>query len=166
MPASKTLAIVGVVHQGQRLAFGPEAGEDLAAVHAGLDELQRDCPPHRLGLLGHVDRAHAPFADRLQQLVRADDRAGTFEPWPTEAAAQMLGSLGLRDVARLRITRPVSGGLDRRADRPRRGSQESADPLVVPQQCLDLRPQLRFAPACLIQVSRTLRAALVGREPR
>ncbi len=70
------LGDVGVVHQGQGLAFGPEPGQDLAAVHAGLDELQRDRPPHRLGLLGHVDRAHAPLADRLEQLVRADDRAG------------------------------------------------------------------------------------------
>ena len=67
------LGDVGMVHQGQRLPLGLEAGEDLAAVHAGLDELERDRPPHRLGLLGHVDRAHAPFADRLEQLVRADD---------------------------------------------------------------------------------------------
>ena len=29
-----------------------------------------------LGLLGHVDDAHAALADLLQQLVRADDRAG------------------------------------------------------------------------------------------
>ncbi len=29
-------------------------------------------------LLGHVDDAHAPFADLLQQLVGADLRAGTF----------------------------------------------------------------------------------------
>ena len=62
-----------MVHQGQGLALGLEAGEDLAAVHAGLDELQRDRAPDRLGLLGHVDRAHAAFADRLQQLVGADD---------------------------------------------------------------------------------------------
>ena len=30
------------------------------------------------GLLGHEDGAHAAFADLLQQLVRADDRAGVF----------------------------------------------------------------------------------------
>ena len=70
------LGDVRVVHQGQGLAFGPEPGEHLAAVHAGLDELERDGAPHRLGLLGHVDGAHAPLADRLEELVRADDRAG------------------------------------------------------------------------------------------
>ena len=35
-------------------------------------------PLDRLGLLGHPDRAHAAFADLLQQLVRADGGAGTF----------------------------------------------------------------------------------------
>src|SRR5579864_660187 len=69
------LGDVGMIHQGQRLALSSEAGEDLAAVHARLDELQRDRPPYRMGLLGHVDRAHAAFADRLQELVGADDRA-------------------------------------------------------------------------------------------
>ena len=63
------LGDVGVVHQGQGLALGLEAGEHLAAVHAGLDELQRDQPLHRSGLLGHEDRAHAPLADLFQELV-------------------------------------------------------------------------------------------------
>ena len=31
-------------------------------------------------LLGHVDDAHAAFADLLQQLVRADLRAGALQP--------------------------------------------------------------------------------------
>ena len=79
------LGDVGVVHQGQCLAFGPEPGQDLAAVHAGLDELQRDGPPHRLGLLGHVDRAHAPLADRLEEFVRADDRARAVRRRSTDA---------------------------------------------------------------------------------
>ena len=72
------LGDVGVVHQGQRLAFRTEAGQDLAAVHAGLDELQRHRAPHRLGLLGHVDRAHPTLADRLEELVGADHRAGVL----------------------------------------------------------------------------------------
>ena len=48
------------------------------AVHAGLDDLERDLAAHGLVLLGHVDDAHAAFADLLQQLVRPDDRAGPF----------------------------------------------------------------------------------------
>ena len=67
-----------VVHQGQRLPLGLEAGDHLARVHAGLDDLQGDQAPDRLGLLGHVDRAHAAFADLLQELVGADDRAGAL----------------------------------------------------------------------------------------
>ena len=76
VPASNTLAMFGMVHQRQRLSLGLEAGDDLARVHAQLDDLERDQPPDRLGLLGHVDRSHAAFADLLDQLVRADDRAG------------------------------------------------------------------------------------------
>ena len=47
-------------------------------VHARLDDLQRHLAAHGLRLLGHVDDAHAPFADLFQQLVGADDRAGAF----------------------------------------------------------------------------------------
>ena len=47
--------------------------------------LRRD----RLRLLGHVDHAHAPFADLLEQLVRADLRAGLFEGRLVEASLQM-----------------------------------------------------------------------------
>ena len=69
---------VGVVHQGQGLTLGLEAGDDLRAVHAGLDDLQGDLALDRLGLLRHEDGAHAALADLLQELVRADDRAGAF----------------------------------------------------------------------------------------
>ena len=44
----------------------------------GLEHFQRDLAPHRLLLLGHEHHAHAPFADLLQQLVRADLGAGAF----------------------------------------------------------------------------------------
>ena len=47
-------------------------------VHARLDDLQRHLAADGLRLLGHVDDAHAPFADLLQQLVGADDRAGAL----------------------------------------------------------------------------------------
>ena len=60
------LGDVGVVHQGQRLPLRLEAGEDLARVHAGLDDLDGDQALDRLGLLGQPDGAHAALADLLQ----------------------------------------------------------------------------------------------------
>jgi hypothetical protein len=67
-----------VVHHGQGLPLGLEASDDLAAIHARLDDLESNLALDGLGLLGHEDGAHAAFADLLQQLVRTDDRAGTF----------------------------------------------------------------------------------------
>ena len=66
---------VGMVHHRQRLPLGLEAGDHLLAVHARLDDLERDAAADRLLLLGHVDHAHAPFADLLQELVGADLRS-------------------------------------------------------------------------------------------
>jgi hypothetical protein len=67
-----------VVHERQGLPLRLEAGEDLPAVHAGLDDLQGNLAANRMLLLGHVDDAHAAFADLLEQLVRAEARAGAF----------------------------------------------------------------------------------------
>ncbi len=87
-----------VVHHGQGLPLGLEAGDDLAAVHPRLDDLQRDAAADRLELLGHEDGAHAPFADLLEELVGADDcaealrgrlvdgRAGSGRHWTVEQA--------------------------------------------------------------------------------
>ena len=60
-----------MVHEGQGLPFGFEARDDLAGIHAGLDDLQRDLAPDRFGLLGHEDRPHATFADLWQQLIES-----------------------------------------------------------------------------------------------
>jgi hypothetical protein len=67
-----------MVHHRQGLPFGLEARDDLPATHAGLDDLERDAAADRLGLLGHVDGAHASFADLLEQLVRTDDSSRRF----------------------------------------------------------------------------------------
>ena len=67
-----------MIHHRQRLPFRLEAGDDLLAIQAGLDDLESDPAANRLLLLGHVDNAHAAFADFLEQLVRADDGARTF----------------------------------------------------------------------------------------
>ncbi len=72
---------VGVVHHRERLALGFEAGDHLAGVHAGLDDFQGDGALDRVRLFGHKDDAHAAFADLLQELVCADDRAGAFGDW-------------------------------------------------------------------------------------
>ena len=34
--------MLGVLHEGEGLAFGFEAGEDQAGIHAGLDEFEGD----------------------------------------------------------------------------------------------------------------------------
>ena len=69
---------VGVVHHGQGLALGLEAGDDVLRVHAGLDDLERDAAADGLELLGHVDDAHAALADLFEQLVGADEGAGAL----------------------------------------------------------------------------------------
>jgi hypothetical protein len=69
---------IDVVHQRQSLSLGLEAGDYLPAVHARLDDLERDLALDRAGLLRHEDHAHAALADLLEQLVGADDRARHF----------------------------------------------------------------------------------------
>src|SRR5207248_8867740 len=58
-----------------------ETRGDLPRVHAGFDDFHRDEALDRLGLLGHPDRPHAAFADLLDQLIRAHDRAGPLTDW-------------------------------------------------------------------------------------
>ena len=77
-PGVEDLGDVRVVHQGQRLPLGLEARDHLLGVHAQLDDLQGHLAADRLLLLGHVDVAEAAFADLLQELVGADQRADVF----------------------------------------------------------------------------------------
>jgi hypothetical protein len=117
-----------VVHQSQGLALGLEAGDDLAGVHAGLDDLEGDLAVHGLALLGHPDLAHAAFADLLQQLVGADDGAG--------------------DLAR-------SGWLDGNGRRRGRRREELARPEMGVQQGLDLPAQLGIPSGRPVEVGGT-----------
>ena len=71
-----------VVHHRQRLPFGLETSNDLLAVHARLDDLERDLALDGLRLLGHVNDAHAPFADLLEQLVGTDPRPHSLGQQP------------------------------------------------------------------------------------
>jgi hypothetical protein len=77
-PGIEDAGDVDVVHHSQGLALGLEPGDDLLGVHAGLDHLEGNLAADRVSLLGHEDRAHAALADLLEELVRADDRAGAF----------------------------------------------------------------------------------------
>ena len=67
-----------MIHHGQRLPLGFEAGDDLLRVHAQLDDLERHAAAHRFLLLGHVNHAAAALADLFQQFVAANPVAGLF----------------------------------------------------------------------------------------
>ena len=67
-----------VVHHGQRLTLGLEAGEDGRRVQAGLEHLQSDAPTHRFALPGAVDDGEATLADLFDDPVRTD-RLGVLE---------------------------------------------------------------------------------------
>ena len=75
-PASRTLAMLGWSIMASACRSASKRAMTCSRVHARLDDLERDLAAHGLRLLGHVDDAHAAFADLLQQLVAADDSAG------------------------------------------------------------------------------------------
>ncbi len=109
---------VGMVHQGQSLALGLEPGDHLGGVHARLDNLQRDPAADGLLLLGHVDRAHTPLADLLEELVRTDASAGS------------LGDRSIGDITDEAIGRfPVTSRVDRQLGRDWQ-LEQPAGPLV------------------------------------
>ena len=62
-----------MVHHGQRLTLGLEAGDDSGGVHSGLDHLDGHLTADRSGLLGQPDLAHSAFTDALNQSIGADD---------------------------------------------------------------------------------------------
>ena len=67
-----------------------------------------------LGLLGHEHHAHAPFADLLQELVGANDRAGTFlDARLKDGAAGIRGRFAVAVVSRGRLQK-AAGLLVRR----------------------------------------------------
>ena len=67
-----------MIHHRQRLPFGFEAGDHLPCVHPRLDDLEGHSAADGLGLLRHENDAEAPFANLLQDFVRAYLRAGAF----------------------------------------------------------------------------------------
>ena len=107
-----------MVHDRQRLPLGLEPGDDLARVHARLEDLQGHLASDGVCLLGHEHHAEPALADLLQQFVRADDRTGALVRAPVHSRGH-----------------PEAGG---------RRFEEAARLLVGPQQALHPRPQLRI----------------------
>src|SRR5437879_5978328 len=70
-----------MIHEGQGLALGFEAGNHLPRIHTGFEDLQRDGAADRLPLLGHEDYAKAALADLFDELVRADLSAWGVGVW-------------------------------------------------------------------------------------
>ena len=78
-------------------------------IHARLDDLQGDPAADGLLLLGHVDDAHAPFADLLQQLVGADDVPGPSVMWRGAGMSSVGPASGGGEASEVS---PKSGGGD------------------------------------------------------
>ena len=70
--ALEDLRYAVVVHPRQRLTLVLEARHHGLAVHAELDQLERDEHADRLLLLGEVDGAHAAFAQGVEDAVGTD----------------------------------------------------------------------------------------------
>ena len=121
------------------MSFRLEPGNHLVAVHAGLDDLEGDLALHRLRLLGHEDRAHAAFADLLQELVRADSGAN-----------RRLRRMRHRLV---RGTRLIVGGCGRG---DRRLLQKAARRGLGRQHFLDSAAEVQVAGAGRFEIDRTL----------
>ena len=102
-----------MVHEGQGLPLGLEAGDHLPGVHARLDELEGHLATHGPLLLGQVHDAEASFAELLQEFVRLDHRAGRFG----------------QDV--VRRTQRKAGRRFQKAIRLVMGRQQTLDPLSL-----------------------------------
>ena len=76
VPASSTLAIFGWSIIATACRSASKRAITCRVSMPGLMIFSATVRWSRLGLLGHEHHAHAAFADLLQQLVGADDRAG------------------------------------------------------------------------------------------
>src|SRR5262245_44496559 len=134
-----------MLHQGQRLTLRLEAEDDLARVHAGLENLERDLAANRFHLLGEIDDAEAALADLLQNSVGADCRT---RPKTVRLTAS--------DPLRVDGRSWTAGWLFQEAFRLGLGAEH----------LLDAPAQLRIARACLVEISRALarRTLLQGGE--
>jgi len=75
----QNLRDVRMLHAREQGAFAAETVEDVLAVHARLDHLQRDLAAYRLQLVGEVDRTHAARAELRGDAVRPEPAADQGE---------------------------------------------------------------------------------------
>ena len=143
-----------VVHERQRLPLGLESRDDLVRVHPSLDDLERDPAADRLDLLGHEDRAHAPLADLLEQLVRPDPRAWSVDQRrrPTRRSRHLVAGHGIGVDGHQQIARGAA--LDSGAFHPHiddRLFKIVIGPIMRVQEGLDATAQVPIAPAFSVQ---------------
>ena len=59
----------GMIHQGQRLSFDVEPGDQGPGIHAELEDFERHIAAHRLHLFGSKHHAPAAFAEAFHEAV-------------------------------------------------------------------------------------------------
>ena len=79
VPASRTFAMLRMVHHGQGLPFRLETGDESLVSMPGLMIFSATLRAIGSLLLGHVDNAEPPLADLLADDVRPDPRAGFLQ---------------------------------------------------------------------------------------
>ena len=136
VPASSTLAMFGWSISARACRSASNRAMTCLRVHARLDELQRHLALDRLGLLGHVDGAHAALADLLhaactgRSTVPADSAAGGDRCRAGRRRTSAAG--GSRKLAELRRgprAAPRRGAAaPRRRRRPRPGTRPGPAP--------------------------------------
>jgi len=94
----KDLRDVGMVHDRKGLALLLESGQNLAGIHAGVDDFEGDPLHHRLAALGEPDGAEAADAEDFEEFVGADAVTGfpANGPWvcvkrPWESRNRFIG---------------------------------------------------------------------------
>ena len=70
-----------MVHHRQRLPFGLETRDHLAAVHARFHDLQRNRTVQGLVLFSPINHAHAPFAQDGAEQIGPNPRPRCLHPF-------------------------------------------------------------------------------------
>ena len=122
VPASSTLAMFGWSIRASACRSASNRATTCARVHARLDDLQGDPPADRVGLLGHVDDAHArPRRSARAACTGRSSCPGASGPAPRRRSARA----GARP-ARSRKLPARKWARDQRLDPPAEGGVAAA----------------------------------------